>query len=127
MTNFEDESLTLLLDEMHHPLVAEQLRQRGYDVIAAADTAELRALSDAELFRWAAERKRWIVTENIKDFRRLVANADEAGGLCAHVVYTTSHAFPRSRRNLGLLITALEKWLTAERGFRTGYEHWLTP
>lgn len=122
-----DEPPKLLLDEMHHPLIAAQLRQRGYDVIAVADTAELRALSDAELFRWAAERKRCVVTENVKDFRRLVADADEAGGPCAHVVYTTPHTFPRSRRNLGPLLAALEKWLTAEPGFRVGYEHWLTP
>ena len=127
MTKLNNGTPALLLDEMHHPVVAAELRQRGYYVIAVVDTAELRAVSDAELFRSAADRKRWVVTENIKDFRRLIADADEAGRSCAHVIFTTPHSFPRSRRNLGSLITALEKWLTTEPGFRVGYEHWLTP
>ncbi|MGH3452143.1 MAG: DUF5615 family PIN-like protein, partial [Haloechinothrix sp.] len=60
----------LLLDEMHHPKVAAHLRERGFDVVSVAENAEQRAANDAELFRWAAEQGRWVVTENIKDFRR---------------------------------------------------------
>ncbi len=43
----------LLLDEMHAPLIAFTLRNRGRDVIAVADQLTLRAMPDAELFRWA--------------------------------------------------------------------------
>ncbi len=46
-------SIGLLLDEMHAPMVATELCDRGHDVLAVADQLELRALSDPELCTWA--------------------------------------------------------------------------
>lgn len=101
----------LLLDEMHAPLVARVLRERGHDVLAVADDPELRAMSDADLYRWAAEHGRRLVTENVKDFRRILAHAEESGPECGGLLFTSSRAFPRSRRNPGPLIDALDGWL----------------
>ncbi len=113
----------LLLDEMHAPAVAEALRRRGYDVVALAESPDLRALSDEELFSWAAACRRRIVTENVKDFRHLFLRAEESGHRHATVLYTSSRTFPRSRRNPGTLIAALDGWL-CQAGDRPA-EDWL--
>ncbi len=99
---------------MFAPTIAVELRRRGFDVLAVAEDPQLRALSDAELYKWAAENRRRLVTENVKDFRRLAATQTEQAGL----LFTSSRTFPRSRRSVGLLIAALEAWLR-RRGVRT--------
>ena len=116
----------LLLDEMHAPVIAQALRERGHDVIAVADQADLRALSDEELFGWAGQVSRRIVTENVKDFRPLVRRAEESGQHPTPLLFTSSRTFPRSRRNPGPLIDALAAWLDAA-GPKQPAEDWLIP
>lgn len=115
---------------MHHPTVTIQLRKRGHDVIAVAESADLRALSDEKLFEWAAQHDRWVVTENIRDFRRILARCGEAGDApiirSPGVVFTSPYVFPRSRHNLGPLVEALHAWLTDEQTAFAGNEVWLT-
>jgi len=124
--NEHHQAPALLLDEMHHPAVAQELRNRGYDVIAVADTVELRGRTDEQLCRWAAEHGRWIVTENVKDFRPLRAAAQEANEPVARLLLTSPRAFPRSRKNLGRLIEALAQWLEEGHRKAVGAEDWLT-
>lgn len=72
------------------------------------------------------ERGRWIVTENIKDFRRLIARAEQADDAVAGVVFTSPHTFPRSRRNLRPLVEALRCRLTDDdQSAVVGNEAWL--
>lgn len=104
-------SRRLLLDEMHAPVVAAVLRERGHDVVAVVEQDALRSLTDEELFVWAVEHGRRIVTENVKDFAPLLRRAAELGGPTATLLLTSSRAFPRSRRNPGPLIDALDAWL----------------
>jgi hypothetical protein len=87
------------------------LRDRGYDVIAVAESAELRALPDDELFVWAGDQDRRIVTENVKEFAPLRRQADESNRSGTTLLFTSSRTFPRSRRNPGPLIDALDAWL----------------
>jgi predicted nuclease of predicted toxin-antitoxin system len=117
----------LLLDEMHAPVVAQQLRQRGYNVVAVAEEPSLRAMTDEEVFVWAAEQRRRIVTENVKDFRRLLARSGQMGLPVASVLFTSSRLFPRVRRNPGPLIAALDAWLTSDDAPRRVEEDWLRP
>src|SRR5947207_419898 len=65
----------LLLDEMFSPAIAADLRERGHDVIAVADRPDLRAKSDEEIFAWASAEARWLLTENVKDFRPIMLRA----------------------------------------------------
>lgn len=118
-------SPALLLDEMHAPVVAAALRDRGHDVLAVADQDDLRALTDEELFQWAAEHDRRIVTENVKDFAPLLRRADELGQRAARLLFTSSRAFPRTRRNPGPLIEALDAWLRAALASEPPVEDWL--
>ena len=120
-------SQSLLLDEMHAPALARALRELGHDVIAVADRSDLRALSDAELFARAVTDGRCIVTENVKDFRRLLLRADESGQPSPSLLFTSSRAFPRSRRNPGPLIRALDAWLRGADPDAPPAEDWLHP
>ena len=117
----------LLLDEMYHPTVAQQLRDKGFDAIAVVDTPALRANSDEYLFDWAERHKRWIVTENVKDFWRIRIKAQETGAPCASILLATSQTFPRSRDSLGRLVSALSRWLAEEHQLALGNEDWLRP
>jgi hypothetical protein len=114
-----------LLDEMHAPVVAQALRDRGHDVLSVAERPDLRALTDDELFACAAEPRRRIVTENVKDFRRLLLRSEEAQHATAGLLLTSSRTFPRSRRNPGPLIEALAAWLLQPDIAHRLVEDWL--
>jgi hypothetical protein len=116
----------LLLDEMHAPLVAAALRERGQDVTAVAEQEALRAMSDEELFRLAGEQGRRIVTENVKDFAPPLRRTEESGHPATPLLFTSSRTFPRSRRNPGPLINALDAWLHAPGVSQRPAEDWLT-
>lgn len=111
---------------MHAPTIAAALCDRGHDVRAVADQLELRALSDAELFTWAGQHARRIVTENVKDFAPLLRQAEESGRPVTPLLLTSSRTFPRSRRNPGPLIDALDAWLLAHDATQRPAEDWLT-
>ena len=85
----------LALDEMFSPAIAVALRDLGHDVIAVAERPELRAMTDDAVFAWAAGQGRWLVTENVKDFRPILLQALQAGTPILGLVFTTSRAFPR--------------------------------
>jgi hypothetical protein len=80
-------------------------------VTAVADSPELRTMTHQELFAYAAAHGRRIVTENFKDFRRLLLHADESGTSTPGLLFTSSRTFRRSRRNPGPVIDALDAWL----------------
>ena len=111
----------LVLDEMVTPSIAEELHRRGHDVIAVAADPRLRSVTDTELYEWAAQQHRRIVTENVKDFRPLLVHAGSPAG--PGVLFTSNRTFPRSRRSVGLLVSALDHWLR-QRGARRP-EEWL--
>jgi len=50
---------------MFTPAIADQLRAKGFDVVAVAAEPHLRSLSDPELHRWSREQGRRVVTENV--------------------------------------------------------------
>lgn len=115
----------LLLDEMFSPVIAADLRQLGHDVIAVADRPDLRSKSDEEIFAWASAEKRWLLTENVKDFRPIMLRALSAGTPGCGLLFTSSRAFPRSRKNPGSLVRALDAWLTTGPPAPPVTESWL--
>ncbi len=105
-----------MLDEMFAPMLAEQLRTEGFDVVAVAGHTVLAAASDEDVMRWAALESRRLVTENIKDFQPLVPRAIERGDAAARMLHTSSRRFPRTRRNPSPLLEALRRWLKQPAG-----------
>ena len=103
-------SARLVLDEMFSPAIAVALRDLGQDVIAVAERGELRAMSDDDVFAWAISQRRWLLTENVKDSGPSCPRTP--GRQCHHGnPYTSSRAFPRSRKNPGPLIQAIHAWM----------------
>jgi predicted nuclease of predicted toxin-antitoxin system len=116
----------LLLDEMFSPAVAAELREQGHDVLAVAEQPDLRSKTDEEVFAWACAQKRWVLTENVKDFRPILLHALQGGLPTCGLLFTSSRTFHRSRKNPGPLIRALHAWLTAEPPTSAVTEMWLT-
>jgi len=117
--------IQLLLDEMFSPAIAAALRDMGHDVIAIAEYGEMGAMTDEEVFAWAASQGRWLLTENVKDFRPLVLRAPQADTTATGLLYTSSRAFPRSRKNPGPLIQAIHAWLLSGPPGAPLSEDWL--
>lgn len=97
----------LLLDEMFSPVIAAALRELGYDVTSIVEQPALRAMTDEEVFALAATQGRWLLAENVKDFQPILQQSLQAATPIAGLLFTSSRAFPRSRKNPGPLIDAI--------------------
>lgn len=107
--------MKLLLDEMYPPVIAEQLRARGHDVVSVhdADYRRLEGAPDEEVFAAALAEERALVTENVPDFRRLEADALARGEAHAALVFTSNRQFPRGEPGTtGRLIESLHTLLS---------------
>jgi len=82
-------------------------------------------MTDDDLFSWSAAGHRWLLTENVKDFRPIMLRAPLAGGTTAGLLFISSRAFPRSRKNPGPLVHALHAWLLAGPPAPPLTEDWL--
>jgi len=70
--------ITLLLDEDVRVLLAEILRQREYDVVHVLEVGR-GGQGDAEQLVYAVSQKRVILSHNIRDYRLLSRQYQEAG------------------------------------------------
>jgi len=97
---------------MYAPVIAEQLRRRGHDVVAAREEPKLAHLPDPVLFAVAQSERQVVVTENVTDFLGIDARYREQGQDHAGLILTTNRKFPRGASgSIGLLVTALDGWL----------------
>lgn len=114
--------MKLLLDEMYAPAVAEQLRARGHDV-ASVHGPVFRALEgepDEDVWAAAVADDRVLVSENVRDFRRIEADAVARAQPVARLVLTTDRQFPRGGpETIGRLVTALDALLVDEPDLAT--------
>jgi hypothetical protein len=105
----------LLLDEMFPASIALQLREKsGHDVVAVQEDQGLCGQADEEVFAAAQLAERAIVTENVRDLRRLAREWEAAGRVHHGLVYTTNRKYPRHRpQTAGRLVRALSALLDA--------------
>lgn len=97
---------------MYPPVVAEQLRARGHDVVSVHDPdyRRLEGAPDEEVFAAALAEERALVTENVPDFRLLEADALARGEAHATLVFTSNRQFPRGEPGtIGRLVEALDE------------------
>jgi len=99
----------LYLDEMISPRVAEGLRRRGYDVVAAAERETLGS-SDARQLAEAIHGRRALVTFDVRDFSVLAKAAAVAGTENWGIVLLSPARFSRS--SIGGLVGALDLLLS---------------
>jgi hypothetical protein len=120
--------LRLLLDEHYSARIAERLRDKEHDVVAATERPELVGLPDLELLRRMASERRAILTNNVQDFVPLLRG--EAAGLDHYgLLFASDRSLPRSRGSIGLGVRVLDKLLTAhpaEDALRNQVR-WLSP
>jgi len=116
----------LLLDVHHSHLAAQRLRDLGHDVLAASDDARLAGLEDDELLRAATGDGRVVVTENARDFDRIVRTWAARGEHHAGVVFTSPRRFHRgSNAYPDNLVTALTALLDQPPESTLDWIHWL--
>jgi uncharacterized protein with PIN domain len=114
----------ILLDEMWSPEIARQLRSRGFDVVAVVERSDLRSASDDDVLAVARLEQRVLLTDNVRDFRRIVAAfADENSH--AGLILTDRRRFNRhDPRVIGPIVTALSVLLDEDPDL-TNREYWL--
>src|SRR5260370_42541628 len=100
-------SSPLLLDEMFSDTIAQQLRAKGYDVLAVVADPSLVALPDDQILARAAATGRALVTANIKDFMPLDAQYRAAGQAHAGLILVSANTFPPDRSYTSAVTNAL--------------------
>lgn len=120
--------MRLLLDEHFSPQIARQLRNRHHDVIAVKERPDLIARSDRVHFASAPDQRRAIATQDLGDFRPLLAEAMRAGCKTYGLVCVPAR-FPLSRTAIGRAVHALDELLKRYPGdedlLHRGGETWL--
>lgn len=120
--------MRLLLDEHFSPEIARRLRARGHDVVAVKERSELISRPDRVHFASMPDERRAIVTQDLGDFRPLLAQALRSGGPTYGLVCVPSR-LRLSRANIGRIVTALDSLLKAnpedDAAVRRGGELWL--
>jgi hypothetical protein len=99
----------LLLDEQISGKVADRLRNRGHDVLAATDDPSLRGLRDPDLFEAAQQQGRAVVTYNRVDFEPIIREYAEMNREHRGLVIVHPTRFPSWE--FALLIAAIESLL----------------
>jgi predicted nuclease of predicted toxin-antitoxin system len=115
-----------LLDEQLSPLIAQLLRERGLDVVAAAEPSDLVEASDREVLDTATREQRAVVTNDIKDFRPIAAERLTDGRGHPGLILLSASRSP-SRDATGALADAIEVLMRAHPDGIASSEHWIVP
>ncbi len=116
----------MLLDVHHSPNAAQRLRDDGHNVIAAATDPALAGLDDEELLRAASPDGRCVVTENVRDFNRIVRAWVAVDEHHEGVIFTSPRRFHRGAKSYSVnLVQALAKLLEDPPKSGRDWVHWL--
>ena len=118
--------MKLLLDAHHSPRAAERLRDKGYDVVSAADDSAAVSMADEELLRHASADERAVVTEDAKDFDRIVRAWVATDDHHAGVIFTSPRRFHRGSPSYPEnLVAAVTTLLESPPDDQRDRVHWL--
>lgn len=116
--------MKLLLDEMLPAAIAGGLRARGHEVEAVSERAELRGMTDHDLFEYAQTRARAIVTYNRDDFLELDGRWRSQGRVHSGIVILNPKRFPQGAGSIGALVASLDGLLASGAPY-DAFIHWL--
>ncbi len=118
--------MRLLLDVHHSPQVARRLRDKGHDVVAAAADPALAALDDEDLLRAASSDGRCIVTENVRDFDRIVRAWNATEEHHEGLIFTSPRRYHRGSKSYpSNLMRALAALMADPPVSTRDWVHWL--
>ena len=113
----------LLLDEMFSDAIAQQLRTKGYDVVAQP---ALVGLPDDQILAYATSEGRALVTANVKDFMPLDSRYRAAAQAHPGLILVSTKTFPQDRSFTTAITAALETLLSGADKVQPGQVLFLT-
>jgi hypothetical protein len=93
---------------MLSPAIARELTAQGHDVQSVAGHPDREALSDLEVLAIARAERRAVVTNNVRDFRPLHAEAVMPGGAGHYGMIFMSGNYRRTKDDIERIAAALE-------------------
>lgn len=117
--------MRLALDHHYSRVIAEELRGKGHDVVAAVERGWEREEDEALLALCAAE-QRALLTNNVADFIALAQRWAAQGQRHAGLIFTSDASLPRTRGTIGRYLGLLDA-LLAEHPEPDGFAdrvHW---
>jgi predicted nuclease of predicted toxin-antitoxin system len=118
--------MKLALDHHYTRAIAEQLRSRGHDAVAAIERGWDRE-EDEQLLAICASEQRALVTNNVADFTAIVRRWAIQGRTHAGLIFTSDASLPRTRGTIGAYVKLLDDLLSQHPGpdAFTDLVHWL--
>jgi len=107
----------LLLDEHYANDIAAQLRAAGHDAVTVSERG-LRGSDDEPLLVLAASEDRALLTNNARDFLRLVARWAASGDDHCGLLLTSDSSMPRGKNTIGRYVDTLRQLMDANPGAR---------
>lgn len=99
--------MRLSLDHHYSPLIAEGLRHRGHDAMAAIEVG-WEAEDDERLLGLCAETRRVLITNNVADFSVIGRWWQADGRSHWGLIFTSDAGWPRTRDNVGRYVDAID-------------------
>ena len=118
--------MKVLLDEHLSPLIAQALRERGFDAAGVSERDDIIPASDEVVMALALTEDRAVVTNNIKDFRPLAAERLASGKGHAGLILLPARR-TRTRQATGYIVDAVAAIMTAHPHGTPDQEHWISP
>lgn len=113
--------MKLVLDHHYSPLIAQQLRERGHDVVTAGEQG-WEAEDDEPLLDLCASDGRALLTNNVADFAVIARQWQSQGRTHHGLIFTSDHSMPRSRNTIGQYVELLAVLMTDNPG-HDGFVH----
>lgn len=119
--------MKLTLDHHYSKALAEELRQRGHDVVSALERG-WETEEDEPLLMACQGEQRALLTNNVADFTVMARRWATEGRRHSGLIFTSDSALPRGRSMIGKYIELLGELLTSNRKGEAFADrvHWLT-
>lgn len=117
--------MKLVLDHHYSPLIAQQLRDRGHDVVTAGEQG-WEAEDDEPLLDLCASDGRALLTNNVADFAVIARQWQAQGRSHYGLIFTSDRSMPRSH-TIGRYVELLTVLMADNPGDDSfvGRVHWL--
>lgn len=118
--------MRLALDHHYSRVIAEQLRTKGHDVVAAIERGWEQE-DDEPLLALCVAEQRALVTNNVADFVAVAQSWTAQGRQHAGLIFTSDASLPRTKGTIGTYVQLLDELLAQHPapGGLTDRVHWL--